>query len=177
MKIVAYTFLLLLWGTHLCSMTLIQTQTVSSATSVIFPVTTVYNNYVLYATNVSAYTLNDTASMVVQLSTDGGRSFITTGYLLAGRIAKTGFPLNIGYSSTDMIATFNSHLLNLTSGSGVIFFINSGALMSPSTSLFSYPASNSCYTGQAIIPNALQVVWDDGQTLLSGTFSLYGIVD
>lgn len=151
------------------ALVLIETQTVSLATSVTFTtgITPTYNNYLLYVSNLGFSAANN-QNLVMQVSTDGGATFIDSGYQGNGGIALNIFEVVFDPSIN---GTGQVLLNNFTS--------NSGSLLAFSNIVTSYVGGfyvNSVTDGNnaaSYLVNAFKIFTSDGSTF-SGTFSLYG---
>jgi hypothetical protein len=165
---------------------LIQSQTVpldAQVTSLVFNygITPEYNNYFFLITNFSYVGFNGNVTGI-QISSDGGLTYETTGYYDAnfGATPVTAMSLiNQQFDGYSVISICQpSYLCNFTSGSGYLMTngtAGSGYGYFPPTSHF-YGGGVSvvgCYPNNFVV-NAFKYICDDG-TPFSGTFSLYGI--
>jgi len=168
---------------------LIETQTVSSATSLIF------NNIKEDVYNVHFLTINDMQfsisgeNLAMRLSTDNGSTFITSGYQYGQQYGQSssGFG-ELKYTSRAYWDNFSSNITGTNSKAGMyIYLYNLG-----DSTKYSFYTSQSTATVQtsieyqmrfgsgvlatASVHNAFQLD-GDGHTskLSSGTYSLYGI--
>jgi hypothetical protein len=152
------------------SLILISTQTVSGVAAVTFTsgISSTYNNYLLLCTNVT--NASSTPTMWIQISTNGGSSYIATGYLTNTNIATNGIAIG-DVNSTAFFRSINTNIYNLTSGSGYVstnsISVGGSSGAGTTQSYYSYYATAS----QTV--NAIQLVLSSG-TNFSGTFSLYG---
>lgn len=164
------------------AMVLIQTQNPSGSSGITFTsgITSTYNNYVII---VSSYTTSSSGNLLLQFSSNGGASYINTGYTSSAmRWPNNATTVTTVVNSTTSIilteantgffngGTFN--LWNVTSGTGY-----------PSTSGFSTWSNGSAggtlldqtfgaYLTQTAM-NAFQLI--PGSGTFTGTISLYGI--
>jgi hypothetical protein len=166
------------------ALVLLQTQSVSSVGSITFTsgFSTTYYNYLLVFDNLST---SGTAGIIeVQLSNNGGSSYLTSGYTnflhiyttaggsTTGVGASQGFPLFYEPGSASGALTFANgtmQLLNLTNSgnpTGLTY-----AFGSYSGTLVGYQAFNSY--ASTLNVNAIKIVATSA-TNLSGTVSLYG---
>jgi hypothetical protein len=155
------------------ALTLIETKTASSQSSLEFltGITSPLNNYMLLFHSLVDPSATSNMIAYMQLSTNGGASYITTGYRLNG----TSTPgLSIGvFPTSNYILSGSLLLYNLTSGSGYITSVNNSVLFWPTN--FSYNNAISCgYETSSIAINALRIVMANGSNF-SGEFSLYSI--
>lgn len=150
------------------ALVLIQTQTAASSTALTFTtgITSTYNHYYLLYDNVTTAAGN----IVAQLSTNGGATYITTGY---GGNSTLG--LTLAFPTATQIAYGEVNLLNMTSGVNYVvndYTFNFVDTVGPSVSNNN---ANSAYLTPTIVVNAFQIV-NDTAIVFSGKFSLYGIV-
>jgi hypothetical protein len=148
--------------------TLIQTQVVTDASAVTFTdITSLYENYVIIGSNITNPSFAGNF-FGIQISTDGGSSYIDTDY----SSQFVSLPLLGLFNPTSTSnASFEVTLTNLTSGDGNIQACGTWVVCD----------SSICYTftsgGGYLVPNtvvnAIQLLADDESTF-SGTFSLYG---
>lgn len=169
---------------------LIQTKIASNSSSISFNsgITSAYNTYQLIWNSVT--TDQDGQSLKMLVSTDGGSTYISSGYISTLFSYNIGSPSSIfdanqilltdtGFSVSTRYTTYSGNILlhNLTSGVGFATFdgfqsANDGP---------GQPGSDSGRGGlvsatapQSSIINAIQLSMTAGN-LLTGTFSLYGI--
>lgn len=162
---------------------LLETQTVSGVTEVVFTsgITNTYRDFVLMFDNVPSY--SPTASPIsywsIQLSTDNGVSYINSGYLSDGSGSySSGMSMfdSASVVNSDAIAAGAYKLFNLTSGVGYITGSNTGNKYSPLGSSITGTNRSAGYN-TSIVVNALRVALDSPDlTTIDGTFSLYGYV-
>jgi hypothetical protein len=152
------------------SLTLIQTQTATSATSLAFTtgITTANNNYLLIGTNLTDPTFAG-SNFGLQISTNGGSSYINTGYY-SGFIPSTVLALS-GLDTTETV-NFEMTLTNFTSGTGYVASSGTTAFYDSSVPGGSSGQIGGLYVTSSTVVNAFQLVADDGSAF-SGTFSLY----
>jgi hypothetical protein len=164
------------------ALVLIQTQTVSGVTAVNFTtgITSSYNNYFIAVTNFNSSTAVGTTWLTMSLSTDGGSTYITTGYF-NGLLGLTVAPF--GALDITGFYYFNANIMNLTSGSGYIISpsisSNSGWFYDPTgPSLTAMTNDADAYGTVSTVANAFQLQLQDNviptSYTFSGTISLYG---
>lgn len=162
---------------------LIQTQSASSSTSIVFStgISSTYNNYLLTADNISSASNTTDSSLLIQLSTNGGSTYDTTNYYVVG----------IGSITTGLVvlcavpgdkwafnsASGSSHVIlhNMTSGSGFVGSRALGFVMDNSGNPWlPEQYGEFCYltTANKSI-NAFRIVMSDGAAF-TGSLSLYG---
>lgn len=163
------------------SMTLIGSATASSQTSVTFTsgINSDFNNYILYFDSIEATSTGVAFYLQTQISTDGGATYINTGYLNAtaastsGLIAAQYLTTNMG--GTEVVSGFQN-LLDMTANaanhfpaSQANFMVWDGAAASTSGTDFTgiYPTAPTAV-------DAFKVVLTNGAAF-SGTFYLYGL--
>ena len=152
------------------ALALIQTQTINSGTSLAFTtgITPAYNNYILYVSNLTFAQANG-QDLLIQVSTDGGTTYINNGYAGAGGTALNIFAMVFDLSENGSGQVF---LNNFTS--------NAGYLLSYSNIVTSYSGGffvNIVTDGNnaaSYSVNALKIFTSDGSDF-SGVFSLYGL--
>lgn len=168
------------------NLVLIQTQTASGVSSLAFTtgITSTYNNYILIS---SGYTLASTGVFFnLQLSTNGGSTYITTGYLTgAVQIAYTASSWGSNVNATTTLIYVNQtgstnlqypmllNLYNITSGNhypGSSMTIIGGNLVG---STGQYRISSGSYPTVSTVVNAFKIFPTSGN--FTGKFSLYGI--
>lgn len=152
---------------------LLQTQTVAGVTSVAFTsgITGTYNDYLLAYTNMTNPTAGPFSTFNVQISTNGGVSYINSGYSFSG--LSTTYLLNIGNTARLGLQNYLSgqaSLYNMTSGSGYIGASFGGEQSSTNGTV---GGSGGAYLTPSTIANAIQIIVSDG-SVFSGKFSLYG---
>lgn len=158
----------------------IQKQTVSSVTSVVFNtgITTSFNNYLLVSDSVSATQTGSTYQMILQVSTDGGATYKTTGYQAVSGGSTSGLTL-ASFPSSNMggtgIAWAHSPLMDFTSGGAANYPSCAGTFGSwdGSTGLTG-TAFDSLYATPSTLVNAFKIVLSTGAAF-SGSFTLYGL--
>lgn len=156
------------------ALTLIQTQTVSSVSSFAFTtgIVPTYNHYLLYIGNLTFDAAN-TQNLVIQISTDGGSTYIDSGYA-SGNVGLDVFDYVF---DTSIISSGQILLYNLTSNIG---YVSSFANLITSY----YGSGGAFYNNDGVdgnnagsyLVNALQILTSDGSTF-SGTYSLYGVTE
>lgn len=149
-------------------LTLISTQTATSQSSLSF-VPGVSNQYDVYKLvgNSILDSATSSTSMVVQISTNGGSSYISTNYGNSDIGLQVGF-LDGGNNQLNLSA----YLMNPTSSSAYMGSI-SNALR---TGTFAAGTYGDFYTVSNTTANAFKIVAGDSSNF-SGTFSLYGVFD
>lgn len=151
----------------------LQSQTVAGAAAVQFTtgITNTYNNYLLLCENVNIPAASGTAILGIQLSIDGGSSYISTGYYA------DNFPESSLVLLTDVLNTYffagSTVLSNMTSGNGYVTAEYSLCILDPTTPGTSSQFDAVGYVVSSTTINAFQVVMSDA-SLISGTFHLYG---
>lgn len=153
---------------------LLQTQTAASVTSLAFTtgISSTYNNYLLIGTNITNPAFGGDF-FGAQISTNGGSSYITSGY---SNQYSPGTVMGICNPTTTTNISCNITINNLTSGAGNIFC--SGVIGIYNSSIPGCDSSSNDgggYNTANVTANAFRLVADDG-TAFSGTFSLYGYV-
>ena len=160
------------------ALTLIQTQTAAAQTTLNFTtgISSTYTNYRLAISNLT-FGGGGPTQLSASLSTDGGATWITTGYASGGN----GIGLDIvnlsltnpGQTTTTESINAFADINNMTSGAGYITsagtFSGYDTANGPMISEF----SGDVYETDSITANAFQVILD-GIVTFSGTFSLYG---
>lgn len=161
---------------------LLETQTVSGVTEVDFTtgITNTYRNFVLMFDNVPIYspTASPFSFPTIQLSTNSGVSYITTGYNNNNSSNNIGLDLTASQSATaDMVASGSYNIYNMTSGTGYVTGgASSNIKFSPTGPLTASPFVGG-YNTANIVVDAIRIVWDSPDlTTIDGTFSLYGYV-
>ncbi len=161
---------------------LLETQTVSGVTEVDFTtgITNTYRNFVLMFDNVPIYspTSSPFSFPTIQLSTNSGVSYITTGYNNNNSSNNIGLDLTASQSATaDMVASGSYNIYNMTSGTGYVTGgASSNIKFSPTGPLAASPFVGG-YNTANIVVDAIRIVWDSPDlTTIDGTFSLYGYV-
>lgn len=166
------------------NLVLIQTQTASSASTVNFTtgITATYNNYMLLCTNVIPGT--NAVNVILDISTNGGSSYIATGYLSGSNqlgYATSTFT-NVNLTSGLMLygnagsASYNSSTLfltNFTSGANYVGSYGQRDNMNASNANMGISVGSYSTTSQTV--NAFQILTTSGT--ISGTFTLYGILE
>jgi hypothetical protein len=165
---------------------LIQTQTVSSVTSISFASIGSYETYALVLGRVYFPSGSGTNILLV-FSSNGGSSYVTSGYLTniyyidSGSTGIANYGAINGYTTSAVMlstgvgtlsggsigATFFLYGLNTTSGTPTLRGSNWNQ-----KSVYQFASVG--WLGTAGLYNALQITCD-GTTTISGTFSLYGL--
>ncbi len=173
------------WGSTPFGWVLIQSQTASASTNLSFTsgITSAYNNYVLVCSNMSVATFG--VSIVIQISTNGGSSYISTNYQSGTnyQVYNSSTRSNIQGSSSFLIesvlansTTFAQqmvYLRNMTSGSNYVEHNNVGCKFDSSGNA-TMSLTSGAYTVASTIVNAFQINTLSINTF-SGNFTLYGI--
>jgi hypothetical protein len=151
------------------ALVLIETQTVSLATALTFTrgITSTYNNYLLYVTNLT-FPEGNGQSLLMQISTDGGNTYINSGYQGAGGTALDIFDFVFDPSEN---GTGQILLNNFTSNAGYITSY-SNLVTAYSGGVFVNSVSDGINDATYLV-NAFNIFTSDGSPF-SGVFSLYG---
>lgn len=154
-------------GSGVGALVLIQTQTVSGAQWLNFTtgITTTYNNYVLVGVNVTT-SLGGASSVGLQLSIDGGATYIATGYGTGGGGTTMGIT---SLTNADSVNSFTSDLYNLTSGSSYVLAATLSAGFDSTGG-----STNGIYSVPNTVVNAFRIGTTNGALTITGTYSLYG---
>ncbi len=154
------------------ALVLIDTQVAAGVAALNFTsgITGAYNNYYIVYGSIIDASASGGEFLLAQLSTNGGSTYISTGYLGA---STSGLVLNDNIAGATTVLFGAGTFFNVTSGSGYVAnYVSENSVI---------PASGSngaivggCYDTPNIVVNALRVVIDTGDTF-SGTVSLYGI--
>lgn len=162
------------------SLVKISTQVASSSSSIVFTsgISSEYRNYFMVCDNVSVS--GSGVSVEIQLSSNGGSSYISTGYLSgylqteynssSSTNGNTTSGLIIGNFSSGSTGAGNIYIYNLTTTSTISS--TGGFTFYNGSSTFSDITQGTYNTATAM--NALQVTVSSGT--FSGNFTLYGIV-
>lgn len=150
---------------------LIQTKSGSGVTELDFTtgISGTFNNYQVIATEVSVL---NTTTLQIQISTDGGATYISAGYTNG----TTGANLLSSNGNTDATVSGTGTIYNMTSNVGRIYFFSTGAGYSLSGGGFAYAAGQDDSIPGPLAVNALRVVVSDGSAF-SGTISLYSLAN
>lgn len=153
--------------------TLIQTQVASSQSTLDFTsgISNTYRNYLIIATGFSNSTASNVAAMV-QLSTNGGSSFISTNYKCS--YGNTNGLTFSNIPTTTVVNSANISLYNLTSGSGYVSTLSNYVEFDPSAPSIGGVTYLAAYRTANVTVNALRITMANGSNF-SGTFSLYSI--
>ena len=169
------------------SMVLIQSQTASNSASLKFTTGIAgYDLYYLAFYNVTVDTATEVLSL--QLSTDGGGTWITTGYTTNGLVTDSSGATsqynntNAGmmlafYTETSTTAPINGYCTIYGLGSST--YQKSNILFNNQQlhTLGSVATNVSTVCSSTSVINALQVISETSGNILTGTFKLYGIVN
>lgn len=161
---------------------LISTQTANGGTALNFTsgITSTYNNYMLIVVNIDA-----NATLGIELSSNGGSSYITSGYQSGYRFASyNSASYNISFFSSqfkisELLSSGYSlngiyYLYNMTVGSKPFF---SGNITSVTTSNNPTMAYCGAWYDTNITVNAFRIRNTSNNTINNGMVSLYGIID
>lgn len=169
------------------NLVLIQSQSPSGAATVSFTsgITATYNNYILLGTNISSSS-GSTTIITLQISTNGGSSYISSGYYsgnaqvpynsttASGTASNTtGNMLTYPGPTTTIFNSFVVYLFDLTAGSGYPMLSAKGTASTTSTA--NYSMSMGAYNTASTTVNAFQLALDVGN--VTGTFTLLGILE
>jgi hypothetical protein len=172
--------------TSVGSWVLIQSQTASSSAAITFTtgITSTYNTYALVCSNVLAVATSNT--LLVQVSTNGGSSYISTGYLsginssLYNNATFTNTNSTAGFLLMNALQTSGPggsgiyYLQNMTSGAGYPTIVGDAAYATASPWVKANVGG--LYNVSSTTVNAFQVVLTT-TSILQGTFTLYGILE
>lgn len=160
----------------------ITTSTVSGSSGITITsgITSTYNNYALMYNNV---TVAGALNLLVQISTDGGSSYISTSYqsgLNAAAYNSTTWANNSfttglivdAFGATTVNANGILYLFNMTRGSGYVASYSTQTKFNSSTTPF-IQINGGAYTVASQTVNAIQIT--PSTSTFSGTFTLYGL--
>lgn len=161
------------------SLVLIQTQTASSSSSLVFTSGFSYSSYKIIVSNVLPSSNN--VSLIMRVSINGGSSYLTTSTVYTSQFVNTvmgsngtsGFYLNTSGTGMSNSNTISGEYF-FTTGATDSHFMGEGS--------FVYNSGGNIWGtllvggGTVANVNALQFSYDGGATLLSGKISLYGYV-
>lgn len=162
---------------------LIQSQSASSSSSITFTsgITSTYNTYIMVATDVI---MSTTADILVRLSSNGGSSYLNSGYLsgansfnynsttITNTNITSGLILGVAVDSSHVVSSV-TYLYNLTSGSNFPAISGDGISCDASASVRYITVG--VYDANLTV-NAFQVIGSSG-TITSGTFTLYALLE
>lgn len=167
------------------SLVLIQTQNASTSAAINFTtgITATYNNYVLLVSNVTNAT--GSTGLLLQISTNGGSSYITSGYSAGVNFGSAAAAASTNNNGTSGFLLSPSAVVQTTGGfSGTSWLYDFTVNNFPNiwTQFSNYNATNSFAMGQGggtyftavSIVNAMRVISTSGN-IAAGKFSLYGI--
>ena len=149
-------------------------QLASSVTSITFTsgITATYNNYFLLFDSLGPYGSGvGSCRYWLQLSTDGGATYINTGY----NDSLTYIEIGIA-SSTDFIIGGYQYLYNLTSGFSLITTEGRTRWVRSVSGTASTTQEGGAYAAGSIVCNAFKIFTSNGSTF-SGNFTLYGYTE
>jgi hypothetical protein len=162
------------------SLVFIAEQTASGDTSLDFTggINSTFNDYYIILDEINPTVANN--SFVLQLSVNGGSTWITTGYVNSSTTTTVGLEL-VGISGITVpsITSFSSAVAvihNVTSG--VDYVQSTGGLNAgiwdPMTGLVGNSGGNGSYATPNIVANAFRFLYDDGSAF-DGTVKIYGL--
>lgn len=155
------------------ALVLIDTQVAAGVAALNFTsgITSAYNDYYMIFDSIIDVGAAGFTRIFVQLSVDGGGSYIATGYRSGAGTANGMVPGNLSDSAT--LGYSNGTIINATSGAGYVNSLWTNAEFVPGGGNF--PSNQAgAYETPNIVVNAVRVVLSTGNTF-SGTVSLYGI--
>jgi hypothetical protein len=154
------------------ALSLIETKTAASVTELTFTtgISASFVNYLMIFRNVTCASASNT-DLFIQLSVNGGASYISTGYRNNSAVDNGLQMTNISNSATVCFST--GYLYNLTTGVGYISSSTKGTNLNAGTSSFD-GGGNASYETPDIVVNAIRVVMANSGAF-SGVFSLYSI--
>jgi len=154
----------------------IQSQTASAQASLSFTtgITAAYNNFIIEYTSCTNPSGGAGVFLLMQLSTNGGSSYIITNYSNNGYAGTNGMGL-AGFPNGTQINSGTINLYNATAGSGLTSCLT-GQIAYTSSAVTSGGFSNASIqkTGSLVV-NALNFVSSDSNNW-SGTITVYGII-
>jgi hypothetical protein len=166
------------------NLVLIQSQNASSSSGLTFTtgISSTYNNYLLVFSDI---TLSGSIQLLTQLSTNGGSSYISSGYATGQNIVEynsTSFS-NTNFTSGLLLVDRNStstingyaYLQNMTSGSNYVTSVGNLSLYDTNTPASYLAFTVGSYDTASTTVNALQVVPSSGT--FSGTVTLFGYLE
>jgi hypothetical protein len=165
---------------------LISSQTASSSASITFTsgITSTYKTYVIIYSNVAAATNN--VNYEFQVSTNGGSSYLATGYGGYNAQANTGFA-SLEITTYVGMGGWAGSFANTNTGGGILWLRNIGtSLNSTADGTGSFPQSNNSnkpglsWTASSLPTsstiNAFRFIFSSGN-IATGLFTLYGILE
>jgi hypothetical protein len=161
------------------ALVLIETQIASGLASLQFTtgITTAYNSYLLIVDQFQFSSAISSPYLYVQLSTDGGATYINSGYSTSIGDG-SGLPIVPTTLLLTIYSSAQATLFNMTSGGNYITSTSTGTgiIVGNPASTAVYPISiNACYLTDSILVNAIQVTID-GSSLWNADVALYGYV-
>jgi hypothetical protein len=157
-----------------------------ASTSFTTGITSTYNNYFLIIDQITGSTSPTAFNFQCQISTNGGSSYISSGYL-SGGISLTYASATWGTNQTSTSAYFlgrvpantanfsaNYYLYNLTSGSNYLGISGETMVMGGSGGSSRQGIVDGSYDGTATV-NAIQISPTSGT--MTGTLTLFGILE
>jgi hypothetical protein len=161
-----------------------QVASTSAALNFTTGITSAYNNYFLL---ISALVVSATTTIQVQISTNGGVSYIATGYLCGNNTAlssstsftntttTTGIFLSSSPGSSGIFFNYGINLNNLTSGAGIVAAFATGNRFAGNLTTTNMDLSVGVYSTAATTVNAIRIIPGSG-TLTSGSATLFGVL-
>jgi len=162
--------------TNAGSMALIQTQTASASSSIVFStgITSTYLNYVLFYTNIVPST---TLTLELQLSTNGGSTYITSGYQAGNNITSYNSATFANQNGTTFFYLSQSTFASFTSGFLYLNNLTANAVCSVNGQFYqdgTFQGLSFGYNSGTTASNAFKILTSTGN-MTSGTFSLYAL--
>ena len=159
------------------SLTLIATKTLSSGTALTFTSLGSFRNYFLTfdSMNYTSTIPGGGDAFVVQISTNGGTSYIATGYTNAPIASTAGFSVSNVGTNTQYDSSY-LYLFNATTGTNYIISNGTANIYDSATNSISATSKTGVYTVASTVMNALQVTTSSGTGIWSGVVSVYGII-
>jgi hypothetical protein len=165
------------------ALVLIQTKTaISGVASVQFTsgITTTYNDYLLVirSLTIPSSVLPLDKTVIVQISTNGGSSYITSGYAAGSTTGLEVIQVEAGIGGPTMdeiLASSSNTLNNFTSGFGYVSNYGLVTGYDLTTSTYAPGSGEGLYLTPSTVVNAFQITTNNGTSLLSAaSISLYG---
>lgn len=154
----------------------IESQTASGVAELNFTtgITSTYNNYLVILTNIQPTVAGK--DFIVQLSTNGGASYITTGYKTSTATTNGIIMLEANGGNPSVTSFINgpTYILNATSGAHYVASSDTTMTISdPAIPNIFVDGGAGFYTTPNIVVNAFKFLFQDASNF-SGTVSLYG---
>lgn len=155
------------------ALVLIQTQTAGGVAALNFTagITGTYNNYLLIVDSANCPTGGGGDNLAVQLSTNGGATYIATGYV--GGVTTWMQMGTAMVANSTSFASADFYVANLTSGVGYVQGISNNVTLDTAIPSCTFGTFGSTYNVINTSCNALRIIVD-GVKLWSGNVSLYG---